>query len=164
MNADQIAAARVWTKCRRYEEFHVGQTFTHHWGRTILESDAITFTTLTLAFVPLYFNREYARAHGHPDIVVNPLLVLNTVLGMSVQDCSEGGGFFLGLRDLIYHAPVYPGTTITARSETIEVRPSSSRPEYGVVTWRTRGFDGERCVLSFIRSNLLQRNGGGKSP
>lgn len=164
MTPDQIASARVRAKSRRYEEFFVGQAFSHHWGRTILESDAITFSTLTLAFVPLYFNREYAKAHGHPDIVVNPLLVLNTVLGMSVQDCSEGGGFFLGLRDLIYHAPVYPGMTITARSETIEVRPSSSRPEYGVVSWRTRGFDGERCVLSFVRSNLLQRNAGSKTP
>jgi len=164
MTPDEIASAPVWAKSRRYEEFFVGQTFSHHWGRTILESDAITFSTLTLSFVPLYFNREYAKAYGHPDIVVNPLLVLSTVLGMSVQDCSEGGGFFLGLRDLIYHSPVYPGTTITARSETIEVRLSSSRPEYGIVSWRTRGFDGERCVLSFVRSNLLQRNAGRRTP
>jgi acyl dehydratase len=162
MNADQIASARVWTKCRRYEEFFVGQVFDHHWGRTVLESDAITFSTITLSFVPLYFNREYAKAHGHPDIVVNPLLVFNVVLGMSVQDCSEGGGFFLGARDGTYHVPVYPGATITARSETIEVRPSSSRPGYGVVSWRTRGFSQDKCVVSFVRSNLLPRNATGK--
>jgi len=164
MNADDIAGAPVWSKCRRYEEFSPGQVFNHHWGRTILESDAMTFSTLTLSFVPLYFNRRYAAVHGHPDIVVNPLLVFNVVLGLSVQDLSEGGGYFLGVKDLCYHRPVYPGATITARSETVEVRPSTNRPDYGVVSWKTQGFDGDQCVLSFVRSNLLPRNAGGQSP
>jgi len=154
---DRIANAALRPKGRRYEEFHVGQVFRHHWGRTILESDAITFTTLTLNFVPLYFNREYAKAHGHPDIVVNPHLVFNITLGLTVEDCSEGGGLFMGVRDLVYHLPVYPGATISARSETVEARPSESRPGFGIVSWRTEGFDGERRVVSFVRSNLLPR-------
>jgi len=75
-----------------YEDFEVGQKFVHHWGRTITEADTIAFSTLLLHFNPIYFNRDYAKAHGHPDIVVNPHLLFNTVLGMSVQDCSEAGG------------------------------------------------------------------------
>jgi acyl dehydratase len=152
-----VLNAPVWSKGRRYEAFHVGQVFNHHWGRTILASDTITFSTLTLSFVPLYFNRQYAESQGHPDIVVNPHLVFNITLGLTVEDCSEAGGLFLGIRDLVYHVPVYPGATITARSETIEVRPSESRQGFGVVTWRTEGFDSKRRVVSFTRSNLLPR-------
>ncbi len=59
-------------KGHSFEEFHQGQVFEHHWGRTINAGDNSLFTTATLAHCPLYFNAEYARAHGHPDVVVNP--------------------------------------------------------------------------------------------
>lgn len=158
MTADIRTRAKPWPKGRLFEDFHVGQTFTHHWGRTITESDTMLFTTLTLAYNPLYYNRPYSQAHGHPDIVVNPQLVFNVVLGLSVEDCSEIGGPFLGVYDLIYERALYPGVTLTARSETIEVRTSESNPANGIVSWRTEGFDetGER-VVSFRRSNLVRR-------
>jgi acyl dehydratase len=154
---DPRERATLWPKGRLYEDFHVGQVFDHHWGRTILESETTLFSTLTLSFNPMYFNRAYARAHGHPDIVVNPQLVFSVVLGLSVEDCSEIGGYFLGLFDLAYDRPVYPGTTIVARSETIETRISKSDPTNGIVTWRTEGFSdtGER-VVGFRRSNLVR--------
>ena len=101
---------------RLYEDFEVGQKLTHHWGRTITESDAMLFSTMLLHFNPLYFNRDYAKSQGHPDIVVNPHLLFNVVLGLSVEDCSEIGGPFLGVYDLVYDRPIYPGTTPRARA------------------------------------------------
>ena len=86
MGDDMRTRAKLWPKGNLFEEFHEGQTFEHHWGRTITESDTVLFTTLTLSFNPLYFNRVYAKAHGHPDIVVNPHLVFNVVLGLSVEE------------------------------------------------------------------------------
>lgn len=158
MSGDPRARAVLWPKGRLFEDFHVGQTFHHHWGRTIMESDNTLFTTLTLSCNPLYFNRVFAKAHGHPDIVVNPQLVFNVVLGLSVEDCSEIGGPFLGVYDLTYDRPVYAGATITARTETLEVRTSESNPANGIVSWRTEGFDevGQR-VVGFRRSNLVRR-------
>src|SRR5260221_10679681 len=149
--------ARLRPKGRLYEDFGVGQRFVHHWGRTILESDTTLFTTLTLSFNPLYFNREYAKAHGHPDIGVNPQLVFNVILGLSVQDLSEIGGPFLGVYELTYDRPVYPGATLTARSVTTETRLSGSDARNGIVTWTTEGRDerGER-VVGFRRSNLVR--------
>lgn len=151
---------------RLYEDFVVGEGFTHHWGRTIHESDTTLFSTLTLSFNALYFNRDYAKAHGHPDIVVNPQLLFNVVLGLSVEDLSEIGGPFLGVYDLVYDRPVYPGVTVTAKSETIEKRLSSSDPNNGIVTWRTEGFDGEgRRIVGFRRANIVRlRNPQGAAP
>lgn len=155
---DIRARAKLWPKGRLYEDFEAGQVFEHHWGRTILEGDTTLFSTLTLSFNPLYFNRVYAEAHGHPDIVVNPQLVFNVVLGLSVEDCSEIGGPFLGVYELVYDRPVYPGTTITARSTTIETRLSDSNPANGIVTWRTEGFDADgQRVVGFRRSNIVRR-------
>lgn len=157
MSNDPRERAKFRPKGHLYEDFHVGQVFDHHWGRTIFESDTTLFTTLTLSFNPLYFNRQFARAHGHPDIVVNPQLVFNVVLGLSVEDCSEIGGPFLGVFNLKYDRPVYIGSTLTARSTTVETRLSDSNPANGIVTWETEGFneDGER-VVGFRRSNLVR--------
>lgn len=161
MSDDDIRSRAVlWPKGRRFEEFRVGEVFDHHWGRTIFEHDTVLFTTLTLAYNPLYFNRDYAVAHGHPDIVVNPQLVLNVVLGLSVEDCSEKvGGPFMGVFDVDFEHPVYPGDTLTARSTTLEARLSASRPGRGVVTWMTEGFRGEERVISFRRTNLARVGG-----
>ncbi|HEY2050213.1 MAG TPA: MaoC family dehydratase [Caulobacteraceae bacterium] len=157
MAEDPRTRAKLWPKGRLFEDFQAGQTFDHHWGRTITEADTVLFSTLTMSFNPMYFNRAYAKAHGHPDIVVNPQLLFNVVLGLSVEDCSEIGGPFLGVFELTYDRPVYPGTTVVARSVTTDVRRSESNPANGIVTWRTEGFDdaGDRLV-GFRRSNLLR--------
>lgn len=151
-----IDKAKPWPKGRLFQDFEVGQEFDHHWGRTIFHHDTVLFSTLTLSYNPMYFNREYAVAHGHPDIVVNPQLVFNLVLGMSVEDCSEIGGPFLGVFDLKYHRPVYPGATLTARSKTVDTRQSNSNPSNGIVTWETEGREEKgELVVSFRRSNLV---------
>ncbi|MEM7221137.1 MAG: MaoC family dehydratase [Pseudomonadota bacterium] len=149
-----------------YHDFEVGEVIHHHWGRTITEADAIAFAHLTLAYNPLYFNREYAKAHGHPDIVVNPQLVFNVILGLSVEICSEGlGGPFLGVYDLKYLEPVYPGDTLTAVSTTEAKRLSESSEGRGVVTWFNEGFNQKGSkVIEYRRSNLAIWRGqiGGK--
>jgi len=140
------------------EEFTPGREFDHHWGRTLTEGDNALFTTTTLAYNPLYFNSEYARGEGHPSVVINPMLVLCTVVGLSVEDLSEAGGPFLGVDELTFHRPVYPGDTITARSTVVAARESDSRPEFGIVTWHTEGRNqrGE-VVVDYKRSNLVAK-------
>src|SRR5689334_3613671 len=153
-----LAKAVKKTRGNAFEDFTVGQVFEHHWGRTINEGDNSLFSTLTLHFNPLYFNAEYAKAHGHPNVVVNPLLVFNTVLGLTVEDLSEGGGAFLGAEALTYHAPVYPGDTVTARSAVVDIRESKSQPDRGIVTWHTEGFNQHgKLVIDYRRSNFKMK-------
>ncbi|HTK99143.1 MAG TPA: MaoC/PaaZ C-terminal domain-containing protein, partial [Pseudomonadales bacterium] len=106
--------ATLAAKGNRYEDMTEGRVFEHHWGRTITSGDNAAFTTSTLSFCPLYFNEPYAQALGHPRTVVNPLLVFNTVFGLSVEDLSEGGGPFLGVDQCNFLEPVYVGDTLIA--------------------------------------------------
>ena len=148
----------VWRRGNQYQDFAPGQRWQHHWGRTLTHADNDVFTSATCNWNPMHTNVEYARAHGHPDVVVNPMLVLCTVLGLSVEDLSEAGGPFLGVNDCRFHLPVYPGDTITASSEVVETRESASRPRDGIVTWHTeaRNQRGE-LVLDFRRTNLVAK-------
>jgi itaconyl-CoA hydratase len=145
-----------------FEDFERGQVFRHHWGRTFQAAESTLFASLTLHYNPLYTNVEHARAQGHPDTPICPQLVFCTVQGLSVEDLSERGGAFLGLEDLEYRQPVYPGDTLTARSTVVDLRDSSSSPALGIATWHTEGFNqrGE-CVLSFRRTNMVPRRGSG---
>jgi itaconyl-CoA hydratase len=144
-----------------FSRFRPGQLFDHHWGRTVTAGDNMIFTASMCNWNPMHTDAEYARAHGHPDVVVNPMLVLCTVIGLSVEDLSESGGPFLSVEECRFPVPVYPGDTLTASSVVLSARRSRSRPGSGIVTWRTTGVNQrEEVVCEYLRSNLIaERNG-----
>ena len=143
---------------RFFEDFEVGEKYYHHWGRTLTQSDNVLFTTLTMNYNPIYFNDEWAKKIGYKGAVINHLLVFNTVLGMSVEDLSEQALALLGYTDIKFFSPVYPGDTIFAFSEVIEKRESRSRPEAGIVTFRTVGVNQKgEVVVEYKRSVLVKK-------
>ena len=161
MTEEMVSRAVRRPKGNQFEDFTVGQVFEHHWGRTLNEGDNSLFSTLTLSYNPHYFNAEYAKANGHPGVVLNANLVFLTAFGLSVEDNSESGGLFLGVEDLTFWQACYPGDTLTARSTVLDKRESDSRPEQGIVTWHTEGFNqrGER-VIDFKRTNFVMKRRG----
>ncbi len=140
-----------------FEDFEVGHVFNHHWGRTVNEGDNSLFSTVTMNFNPIYFNREYARSLAYKDVVVNHMLVLNVIFGLSVEDLSERAIAHLGYEKLRFLATVYPGDTLTAQSEVLSKR-ETSRADRGVVHFRTTGFNqfGEK-VLEYERPVLIRK-------
>ena len=158
MSEFDAAAFPLLAKGHLYEDFTVGQVLVHHWGRTVTAGDNSVFCAATCNWNPMHLNAEYARAHGHRDVVINPMLVLCTTLGLSVEDLSEAGGPFLGVEDCSFLHPVYPGDTLTAKSTVIDARVSQSRPDTGIVSWHTEGRnqDGEP-VVDYRRTNLVAR-------
>jgi len=151
-------------KGNQFQDFAAGQEFPHHWGRTLTDGDNAIFSAATCNWNPMHLNAEYARAHGHPDVVVNPMLVLCTVVGLSVEDLSETGGPFLGMEDVTFHRPVPPADTITARSTVVETRESDSRPNVGIVTWHTEAHNQRNeLVVDYRRTNLVAKRREKKS-
>jgi acyl dehydratase len=164
MTQPDFASFPLMRKGRAFEDFEVGAVFVHHWGRTLTAADNVVFSTATCNWNPMHLNVEYARAHDHPDVVVNPMLVLCTVVGLSVEDLSEIAGPFLGMEDCTFHRPVHPGDTVTARSTVVDTRESSSRPDDGIVTWHTEAHNqrGE-LVVDYRRTNLVAKRAAEES-
>ncbi len=162
MSESFLEKAKLRPKGNFYEEFELGQVFEHHWGRTLNASDNSLFSTLTIQANPLYFNAEFAKAHGHEGVVLNPMMVFGTVFGLSVEDLSEAGGAFLGVDELSFEGDVYPEDTLTARSEVINKRESEKNPDTGIVTWHTQGFNQHGTkVIDFKRTNMVSKKGAG---
>ncbi|WP_315831856.1 MaoC family dehydratase [Bradyrhizobium prioriisuperbiae] len=146
-----------------YEDFEEGRRFDHHWARTFSESDALWYANMTMQYNPIYFSAPHAKAMGYEGILVHPLFAFTTALGLSVEDLSEAGGPFLGIDDLQFRRPVYPGDTIRSGSVVVSRRATASRPGWGVVEWTTIAVNqrSER-VLEFRRRNLSKMRDAAK--
>lgn len=150
---------------RCFEDFEVGDLYQHPFGRTILDVDNIWHTLLTMNTNPIHFDRHYASqtAFGRP--LVNSCFTLSLVTGMSVIDVSQHAFANLGWDEVRLPAPVFEGDTLYASSEVLELRPSNSRADVGLVTIRTKGYkqDGtvviefRRTIMVYRRENLPAR-------
>jgi len=134
----------------------VGQVIEHWPHKTVTESDNNLFCLLTLNHHPLHSDEEYAKTQQHGRIVVAGPYVISLVVGMSVPDISGASIANLEYEKIIHHAPVFVGDTISARSRVLEVKPSKSKPDRGVISVETEAYnqDGEK-VLSLRRKVLL---------
>jgi itaconyl-CoA hydratase len=140
---------------RFLEDFEVGDVYRCRFGRTITEADNIQFTLLTNNTNQIHFNRDYGERSGFGGCLVNSLLTLAIVSGMSVPDVSENG-INLGWEEIKLPQPVFAEDTLYSETEVLEVRESRSRPGQGIVSVRTRGFNqrGE-TVLEMRRSIMV---------
>ncbi len=147
---------------RYYEEFSIGDIYEHYPGRTISQQDNTWFTLLTMNTHPLHFDEEYAKTteFGRP-LIASPLTVA-IVVGMSVSDISEKAIANLGWKEIRLPNPVFPGDTLYAKSEVIEVRESKSRQNAGIVSVTTIGTNQDGVtVCEFERSMLIPKKVAG---
>ena len=166
LSTDQ--ASREAGGARRYgrylEEFEVGAVYKHWPAKTVTEADDHMFCLLTMNHHPLHINDVYAaQSQQGQNVVVGPL-VYSLAVGMSVGDVSGKAIANLATEELSHPAPVFHGDTLYCESEVLEVRPSRSKLDRGVVQVHTRVFkqDGT-LVAEFKRSVLVPRRDPGEA-
>ena len=140
---------------RYLDDFEVGDIYRSSIGRTITETDNIWFTLLTNNDNQIHFNTEYAKRTSFGKPLVNSLLTIAIVTGLTVPDVSRNG-VNLGWDKVRLPHALYPGDTLWAETEVLAVRESQSDPRRGIVTIRTRGIQQDGItVIEFQRSILV---------
>jgi acyl dehydratase len=141
---------------RRFEEFAEGYVYRHWPGRTITEAEDHLFCLLTMAASPIHIDSHYAATEmdGGRNLVVGTF-VYAALLGMSVPDTSGRAIAALGTEQLRHVAPLHHGDTLYGESTVVEARRSRSRPDTGVVTIETRGYNQERTLVCEFRRSFL---------
>ena len=146
---------------RHFEDFEVGDIYKHWPGKTITEADDHLFCMITMNHHPLHTNEWFAEnesVQGRCVVVGN--LVYSLVLGMSVPDVSGLAIANLEVEELKHKMPTFHGDTIYAETKVIEKRESSSKPDRGVVTVETRGYNQDKTlVCTFNRTMLIAKQG-----
>lgn len=153
-----MAIKEGW-KGRVFEDFEAGDVYEHPLGRTVTTADNVWFTTLTMNPNPIHFDHAYAEQTEFGRPLVNSCFTIALVTGLSVSDMSQNA-VNLGWDAIRLPRPVFEGDTIYARSEVLEKRESRSRPQQGIVRFRTEGYNqrGE-TVIEFERTILVYKAG-----
>jgi acyl dehydratase len=155
-------ASREASGAHRYgrylEEFEVGAVYKHWPAKTVTEADDHLFCLITMNHHPLHINDVYAaQSQQGRNVVVGPL-VYSLALGMSVSDVSGKAIANLATEELSHPAPVFHGDTLYVESEVLDVRPSESKPDRGVVKVRTDVYNQDGVlVATFKRAVLIPR-------
>ncbi|MGO4123841.1 (R)-specific enoyl-CoA hydratase RipB/Ich [Inquilinus sp. YAF38] len=143
-----------------WEDFEPGDVFEHRPGRTILDTDNVWFTLLTLNIQQVHFDAAYAAKTEWKRPLVDSTLTLALLTGMSVRTVSAKVVANLGWDKVKASHPVFVGDTLYAESTVLHKRESKSRPTQGIVTVLTRGLNQDGVeVMSFERTMLIYRQG-----
>lgn len=138
-----------------FEDFSIGQRFTSA-AHTV---DAEEIKEFARAWDPQPFHVDEAAASRtifgglaasgwHTAAITMRLLVRGEVRPIN-------GILGLGVEDLRWPAAVRPGDTLRVVSEVVEVRPSASRPDYGVVKIRNTTVNQEDAPVQVFTAILL---------
>jgi acyl dehydratase len=144
---------------RCLEDFAVGQTFSS--GRLRIDKEQIFAFAAEFDPQPFHLDEAAARqsifgglcASGWHTAAVTMRLLLDS-------DLKPAGGLIgAGLDECRWPRPVRPGDELRIQCEVIEVRPSKSRPEQGLIKLRTTTLnqDGEAVLVHVVNLVVLRK-------
>ena len=141
---------------RYYEDFEPGDVYKHWPGKTITEYDDHLFCMITMNHHPLHTDMWFAETQTEfaKNVVVGNL-VYSLVLGMSVADVSGAAIANLEVESLQHKRPTFHGDTIYAETKVLEKRESQSKPDRGVVTVESRGFNQRGEEVCYFRRKVM---------
>lgn len=142
-----------------FEELEVGRKFDHAVRRTVTETDNVLITTLTMNPAAVHLDREWAKGSEFGEPLVNSVLTLGLMVGISIYDTTYGTTIAnLGWEKVAFTRPVFVGDTLRVETTVVARRESRSRPNAGIVTFEHRAFNQrDEQVASCLRAALMRK-------
>jgi acyl dehydratase len=150
---------------RYFEDFVVGQVHKPS-GRVRVEKNEIIAFAKQFDPQPFHLDEDAARKSIFGRLVASgwhtAALTMRLVAGSEYRAAT--GTIGLGFDGLRWPIPVHPGDELRIESEVLEMRPSKSRPDRGLLKIRTRTFnqDGE-VVQELIANAMVPRRPAGET-
>lgn len=140
-----------------FNDWSVGEKFTTA-GRTITETDVVMFAALTGDYNQLHTNKDYMKNSRFGERIAHGLLGLAVSHGLFARiGYLEGASIiaFLGLESWQFKAPIFIGDTISVNIEVVDKKPSSSKPDRGVVKFLLQIVNQDQTVVQEGYKNIL---------
>jgi itaconyl-CoA hydratase len=158
----QTQSSRVvegWTG-RLFEDFAVGDIYYHPFGKTVTQADNQNFTLTTQNVSKTHVDANFGARTEFGRPLVNSAFTLALVTGQSTIDLSMNVFANMGWDEVRMPAPVYEGDTLYSRSKVLALRESNSRPNLGLVTVATEGYNQDgTIVLTYRRTFMVYKKG-----
>jgi acyl dehydratase len=143
------------------EDFSIGQTFRS--GSIKVETEQIKSFASQYDPQPFHLDEKAAAATFFGGLVASGWHTAALTMRMIVDsDLRIAGGLIgAGAEELKWPRPVRPGDTLYIVSEVLEVRPSKSRPDQGIIKVRTQTINqDDQPVMIFVANMLVPRRPG----
>jgi acyl dehydratase len=139
-----------------FDDLEVGMSINHSLGRTITEMDNVLFNALTMNTQPLHLNEDFANKTQFGQRIVNGILTLGIVIGITVNDLTAGTIVAnLGYEKVEHPRPVYHGDTIYVETQVLQKRASRSKPDRGIVKLKHLGKNQHEDVICDVERTVL---------
>jgi 2-methylfumaryl-CoA hydratase len=143
---------------RFFEDYRLGEVIAHAVPRTVSGGERALYHALYPARGAIHSSDEFARACGLAASPMDDLIAFHTVFGKTVPDISLNAVANLGYAEGRFHAPVWPGDTLVARSTVIGLK-ENSNGKTGVVYVRSEGRNQHGdLVLEYVRWVMVRKN------
>jgi acyl dehydratase len=141
-----------------FDDLRVGQVFVSA-GRTITEADVVGFAGLSGDFNPIHTDTHFAAQGAYGQRVVYGVLGLSVATGLldRLGVFSGTAIAMLGISTWTFTAPIFIGDTVHLELEIVDLRPSSSRPDRGIVGRHFRLFNQAGTLCQDGRIDLMVR-------
>jgi 3-hydroxybutyryl-CoA dehydratase len=145
---------------RDFDELETGDAF-RTGGRTITESDLVSFAALTGDWHPQHADAAWAARSEFGERIAHGMLVLSFAVGLAPIDPDRVAAL-RGVDDVTFKRPVRIGDTIHVEGRVEELRPLGD--DAGLVTclWRVVNQAGELAVRA--RVTIVWRRRGAGAP
>lgn len=143
-----------------YFEDYAVDSVTVSRGRTITESDIVTFAGLSGDFVELHVNEEYAKRGPFGKRIAHGALIFSISTGLMIQMTGnlEAIVAFYGVDKLRFVAPVFIGDTIRVSRRVVEKQLKNA--ERGVVAFENTVLNqDDRPVVVYTALLMVKRRG-----
>ena len=137
------------------EDFAVGQTFAS--GKVTVDAESIKAFAAQYDPQPFHLDEAAGKASLFGGLVASgwhtAVLTMKLIVGSELQ--IAGGSVGAGVEHMQWPRPVRPGDTLHLVSEVLEVRPSKSRPDRGIVKIKTTTLNQKDEAVMVMVSNLI---------
>lgn len=142
-------------KALYFEDFAIGQTFDS--GRMTMDAASITSFAADFDPQPFHLDEEAARETVFRGLAASGWHTAAVTMRLLVEsDFKPAGGIIgMGFDEFRWPQPVRPGDEIHLQSEVLEVRPSRSRPDQGLIKMRTTTLNQQDEAVQVIVASFL---------
>ena len=140
---------------RYLEDFALGQTYGS--GRIRINGDRIKSFAAEFDPQPFHLDEETARDSIFRGLAASGWHTAALTMRLLVESELKpvGGIVGTGFDEFRWPNPVRPGDELGLESEILEVRPSKSRPEQGLIKVRTTTFNQDGKAVQVLVANLV---------
>ena len=141
------------------EDLSIGQRFV---SRPLpLDADAIKAFASQFDPQPFHLDEQAAEANFFAGLAASGWHTAALTMRLIVESVPLAGGVIGGAVEVTWPRPTRPGDVLTVESEVVEVKPSRSKPDRGMVMLRSETRNQRREVVQAMTAKLVVPRRGG---